>query len=290
MIDVPIQYQYEMETISGTTLSEIDSDILPKLEKVIVDSVLSEVFPDICPNVAFGKRRSLRNQRNLAVTGITMNPADLVNEECKLLVLLSEICVLIWIGNHFLTPNCLPPTLSIADICNADSMLYTDNRCDIVDGELLLFTDDGKANGVESRIQAIIRANMNNGVYAQMINEIVRLQYLDTAPSPEESNTEDNSGNGSTDGPNESNGKDLRVGLFVGLFAGAAIIAGVLYRTKRNMRGVDDETDIQTNNEAASAAPSQSYNEAGINTQSYDDSGMVMADTAMDSPSSGVAS
>jgi hypothetical protein len=162
------------------------------------------------------------------------------------------------------------------------------NRCDIIDGELLLFTDNGEGGDAASRIQDLIRTNMNEGIYESLIPEIVRLRYLDTTPPTGESNTGDgsSSGNGVNDGTDENSNKDLRVGLFVGLFAGVAIIAGVLYRTKRNMRNIDDETDLQTNNEGASAAPSQSFNEAGISSQSYDDSGMVMADTGMESPSS----
>ena len=167
-------------------------------------------------------------------------------------------------------------------------MSDANNRCDIIDGELVLFTNDGDTGDAESRIQDVIRINMNEGIYASLIPEVVRLRYLDSAPTTGESNTGDgsSSGNGVTDGTDGSSNKDLRVGLFVGLFAGAAIIAGVLYRTKRNMRNIDDQSDLQTNNEGASAAPSQSYDDAGANTQSYDDSAMVMADTGMESPSS----
>jgi hypothetical protein len=80
--DVPISYMYEMETVSGVTPETIDSVILPQLEKAIVDSVLEEVFPDGCVGTEVGKRR-LRLKRRLTVTGITMNPSDLINEECK---------------------------------------------------------------------------------------------------------------------------------------------------------------------------------------------------------------
>jgi hypothetical protein len=84
MVEVPVYYQYEMETVTGTTESDVEA-ILPVIEKAIVDSVLSVAFPDVCPNIAFGKKRNLRHdqRRHLAVTGITMNPADIVNKDCK---------------------------------------------------------------------------------------------------------------------------------------------------------------------------------------------------------------
>lgn len=81
--DVVVGYMYEMETAAGVTTETIDSVILPQLEKAIVDSVLEEVFPGGCIGTDVGKR-FLRLQRRLTVTGISMNPSDLINEECKL--------------------------------------------------------------------------------------------------------------------------------------------------------------------------------------------------------------
>lgn len=75
---------YEMETAEGVSKDTIDNVILPQLEKAIVDSVLEEVFQGGCIGTEVGKRRLRFQRRQLAVTGITMNPSDLINEECKL--------------------------------------------------------------------------------------------------------------------------------------------------------------------------------------------------------------
>jgi hypothetical protein len=81
--DVAINYMYEMETAPGVSQMTIDTVILPQLEKAIVDSVLEEVFPNECAGVSVGKRRlRIQGGRRLTVTGITMNPPDMVNEEC----------------------------------------------------------------------------------------------------------------------------------------------------------------------------------------------------------------
>ncbi|KAL3927795.1 MAG: hypothetical protein SGARI_005227 [Bacillariaceae sp.] len=275
--DVPVSYMYEMETAPGVTQMTIDTVILPSLEKAIVDSVLQEAFPDECPSsdvsTEVGKRllRSLR--RRLAVTGITMNPPDMVNEECKKFFL--------WLSLVHL-------------VCDSTAISDPDNGCSIIDGALTLYTTDGQATEEEDKIQQVIRDNMNSGAYNVVSDDIVRLVYLDTLPNPPESNTggDGNSGTGGEDGTS-GRSNQLRVGLFVGLFGGAAIIAGVLYRTRRN-RNVDDETDMQTNNGASAAlqpADSQSgiislEDSGGMLSHSYDESGMVMADTGMDSVSS----
>jgi hypothetical protein len=179
-------------------------------------------------------------------------------------------------------------------VCESSAVSDPENGCNVVDGGLTLYTTTGDAIKEEEMIQMLIRENMNSGAYNDVSDDIVRLVYLDTMPSPPESNTEDsNSGSGSTDG--SSGGvSQLRVGLFVGLFGGAAIIAGVLYRTRRN-RTVDDETDMHTTN-VGSVMPAESEDHGagvisledsgGMLSQSYDDSAMVMADTGMDSASS----
>lgn len=82
--DVTVSYMYEMETAEGVSKDTIDNVILPQLEKAIVDSVLEEVFQGGCIGTEVGKRRLRFQRRQLAVTGITMNPSDLINEECKL--------------------------------------------------------------------------------------------------------------------------------------------------------------------------------------------------------------
>ena len=165
----------------------------------------------------------------------------------------------------------------------------------MIDGELTLYTTNGDAVAEEEMIQGVIRENMNSGAYGSVSSDIVRLVYLDTTPSPPESNTGDNnSGNSSTDGTS-GRSNQLRVGLFVGIFGGVAIIAGVLYRARRH-KNVDDETDMHTTNvgSAIQPDPSEEYgvgaisleDSGGMLSQSYDDSHNHMADTGMDSVSS----
>jgi hypothetical protein len=182
-------------------------------------------------------------------------------------------------------------------VCDSTSVTNPDNGCNVVDGQLTLYTTDGQADGMTDSIEMTIRENMNNGQYASTNQDIVRLVYLDTVPSQPESNTEDgntgNESNSSTDTNEKGTSSQLMVGLFVGIIGGAAIIAGVLYRTRRN-RLIDDETDLQTAN-APSAMQAQEtnqlFNDAGgvsyeDSVRSYDESGMMMADTGMDSASS----
>ena len=90
LITVPITYLYEMEIVSGTNQSVIDNEVLPSLEKVVVDSILHDIFPDTCASTAIGKRKQrrklLRNQRNrrLEAVGVSMYPPDYVTVNCKL--------------------------------------------------------------------------------------------------------------------------------------------------------------------------------------------------------------
>ena len=83
---VPITYLYAMDTVAGTDPSKIDNEILPRLEKVIVDSILQEVFPERCASTAIGKRkrkRKLRIQRRLEVVGVSIYPPDYVTINCE---------------------------------------------------------------------------------------------------------------------------------------------------------------------------------------------------------------
>jgi hypothetical protein len=184
-------------------------------------------------------------------------------------------------------------------VCASISVTNPDNGCNVIDGQLTLYTTDGQASDVTNSIESIIRENMNNGQYASTNQDIVRLTYLDTVPRQPESNTEDeNTGsennNDNADANQSGTPSQLMVGLFVGIIGVALIIAGVLYRTRRN-RLADDETDLQTANVASAMQPNEtnmmSFNDdAGAisyedSVRSYDESGMVMADTGMDSAS-----
>jgi len=217
LMTIPIEYQYEIEAITGTKRSTINNDILPLVEKAIVDSILQEVFPDRCGNTEIGKRR-LRIQRRLEVTGVSMYPPDYIT----------------------------------TSTCNVERSSSTLNECAIVDGELTLFTNDGEAANEQFRIANLIKENMNSGVYDDLSDKIVRLYYLDSSSSdPTESNTSNGedevNANGSESATGKSERKSLKVGLFLGLGALVAILAGVVFRTARKMSIInDDQTDMQS--------------------------------------------
>lgn len=184
--------------------------------------------------------------------------------------------------------------LSFEVVCDSSTITDASNGCNVIDGQLTLYTSDGEARGAAETIESIIRENMNNGAYASANPDIERLVYLDTTPSRPDSNTGDNTGS-VNDETSDRGGvsNELRVGLFVGLIGGAIVIAGVLYRAGRNGHS-DDETELQTAQLGSVMQPpqaSQSFNDAGAisyedSVPSYDESGMVMADTGMDSASS----
>jgi hypothetical protein len=75
-----IGYAYELE--SNTTEVLIELEILPELERAIIDGLLSEVFGEECGG---SERRHLRVDRRLQneIFGISKNPDDLILEDGK---------------------------------------------------------------------------------------------------------------------------------------------------------------------------------------------------------------
>jgi hypothetical protein len=92
LMTLPITYLYEMQTVAGTDQELIDDNILPKLEKVIMDSILPEAFPTKCAATAIGKRKQKRklhrslNDGLLEVIGVSMYPPDDITTDCKCLL------------------------------------------------------------------------------------------------------------------------------------------------------------------------------------------------------------
>jgi hypothetical protein len=232
LIVVPVNYVYELETVPDTTESEIENEILPNVERAIVDSLLSEAFPDGCNSSSFGRKR-IRVRRRLEVTGISMNPPDLVNPEF---------------------------------VCETEAMFDPANDCVIVDGELMLFTDNGHAEEEQALIQEFIKNEMDSGAYDNSSDRIVRMRYLDVSLEPPESNLPgENNENGSSDVPNIQN--DVRIGVLVGLFAVLALVSGITYGARRRqIRNADDGNDLRTNNDIISgrrhsvSSQSESFN------------------------------
>jgi hypothetical protein len=74
-----IGYAYELE--SNTTEVLIELEVLPELERAIIDSLLSEVFAEECGS----ERRHLRVDRRLQnlIFGISKNPDDLILDDGK---------------------------------------------------------------------------------------------------------------------------------------------------------------------------------------------------------------
>lgn len=209
LIAVPFHYYYEMETVTGTGELKINNDILPILEKAIVDSILQEVFPEKCATTAFGKRnlRESQNRRHLEVVGVSMYPPDYV-------------------------------TVDSCDVLTGE--------CSVVKGQLTMFTHVEEVEQEQARIESLIKEHMNSGEYNSVSEDIVELRYLDGSPNTSESNIEDGdlcsgAGCAENDGTN-----GLRVGLYVGLGALIAILAGVVFRITRRMRSNDDQTETQS--------------------------------------------
>jgi hypothetical protein len=149
------------------------------------------------------------------------------------------------------------------------------------------------------QVTILIKDNINNGVYDSVSDRIVSIRYVETSPNPPDSNNADGGNGNDTLNGEDPASRDLRVGLFVSMTVLAVILAGVLYRTRRNMRGSDDQTDLQTNvGGSALQTASLNINDPEIASESYDapspsydtpysynESPMAMADTGMDSQS-----
>ena len=76
--DLVVGFSYELE-VSGADQSDdsIQENIMPSLEKAIVDSILPTLFADQC-----GSTRRLRVSRRLEVVGISKYPDDYIYDDC----------------------------------------------------------------------------------------------------------------------------------------------------------------------------------------------------------------
>eukprot|EP00536_Pseudo-nitzschia_multiseries_P007951 jgi/Psemu1/19111/gm1.19111_g len=229
---IPLLYFYEMKVVTGTTPREINDQILPGLEKAMVDSILQEVFPDKCATTAIGKRRLLesRSRRRLEVVGVSMYPPDFVTVNCKSLF-------------KKFPDNCH----RYSRACEVLASNGYDGECYVVKGELTMYSEEEEAVQEEERIQNVIRELMNSGEFNSVSEDIIQMHYLNSAPGTTESNINENDGengiDGSTTDPKTRN-KGLRVGLIVGLGASVAILAGVVFRITRRIKN-DDQTEMQ---------------------------------------------
>lgn len=213
LLAVPVTYHYEMQIVAGTSTEKVNDEVLPKLEQVIVDSILHEAFPEECTAKVIGKRKKRKlhrshNNRLLEVTGVSMYPPD------------------------YITTNS----------CNV--LVSNDSRseCLVLKGELTIYINDQIVEE-QNRVENLIKENMNSGVYNSAREEIVQLYYL-KKEDPIESNTSEGT-DGKIDGGKRNN-RTLRMGLFVGIGALSAVFAGVVFRVTRRMRNNDDQTEMQT--------------------------------------------
>lgn len=96
----PVSYLYEMQTKNGIEEGRIRSFILPTLEEKIVNSILGDIFPEICPSTAIGKRKEKRsfvrslNGEDIEVIGVSMHPPDEITSIRK--------CYFSWCCSFFL--------------------------------------------------------------------------------------------------------------------------------------------------------------------------------------------
>jgi hypothetical protein len=74
-----VDFGYELQT-SSVAGDDIEELILPDLEVVMVDSVLSGLFPSGCAQTG---TRKLQLQRRLQVEGISGNPNDIILDDSK---------------------------------------------------------------------------------------------------------------------------------------------------------------------------------------------------------------
>jgi hypothetical protein len=215
---IQITNLYEMQTVAGVDKTQIENEILPSLEKVIVDSILHELFPENCAATAIGKRRrelqrSL-NDESLKVIGVSMYPPDDI------------------------TTNTACEVLSSSD---------STSECFVLKGNMTIYLDEDQIVEEEQIIQKqesvgnVIKENMNSGVYDEASDDILRLHYLEKR-DPTASNVSD-----ANDGDKQvkSRNRSLRIGLFVGIGTLTAVLAGVIFRLTRRMRNNDDQTELQ---------------------------------------------
>lgn len=80
---ISVTYEYEMQTDGGVDSTVVEDEILPTLEKKIVDSLLPALFPDECPDTAIGKR--ILTGEIVDVVGVSMHPQDYVSKNGKCL-------------------------------------------------------------------------------------------------------------------------------------------------------------------------------------------------------------
>lgn len=80
-VSVTVDFAYEVEVSLDEKGNEtIQDNILPPLEKAIVDSILPIVFQEQCDRT---NGRRLRSQRRLEVLGISQYPDDYIYDDCK---------------------------------------------------------------------------------------------------------------------------------------------------------------------------------------------------------------
>jgi len=211
---LPITYHYEMQTVAGTSAEKINNVILPELEKVIVESILHEVFPEECTTIAFGKRKQRKLDRSLndrldKAIGVSMYPPD------------------------YITTN----------ICNILTPSDSSSECHVLKGELTIYFGEDQMFDELNYVDSLIKENMNSGVYNTVREEIVQLYYFEKLEPTESNTSEGSDGNVDT---GKRNNRTLRMGLFVGIGALAAVFAGIIFRVTRKMRNNDDQTEIQT--------------------------------------------
>jgi hypothetical protein len=232
--ETPIEFKYELEYKPESSIDEV----LPALERAILDKVLPTLFGGEC------EMRQLR--RRLQAVGASINPSDIEIVGCEFHLAIHIACRLdlshLWSLIFF--------TLQVD--CTLKLMNYS--SCAVMDGKMTIYTDDGAFVGTDAVKEEIKRA-MNDGNF-NTISDVVNVFYVDdqaTAP------VEGDEGSGTQSTPTNNGLAPPFYAVIAVAGALVVVIAGVLWRRKdKDTTSVLSYDSNQMDAAAANAGLSQS--------------------------------
>eukprot|EP00978_Attheya_sp_CCMP212_P048042 scaffold464431_cov55-Attheya_sp.AAC.1 len=208
----PVKFYYEMETLNGTTASDINDNIMPILERGMSDAILPVLFSDVCgPG---GRRLQVTEQvtRNLQIIGVSSRPDELIlpNVQC--------------------------------------SSIVSVGRCDVIEGEFQIIYGGSTATGAddERKVLQVLQDKMNsaNSSFADLHDSIMSLAFIG-AFNPADQTGPDTSLNAATveEQPDLTTSGLGTTGIAVlGACAAVALVALVAFR-RRHLREDESQAD-----------------------------------------------